>query len=490
MHDFKIKIHKQENDSYQITILDCPIANHVGEFFMLTGEQIARELKVWQKDILPNPQQTTEDCGSINHLISALKTFDPQLLTLEVVQSYLDQIITEAVDMLDPACRGDTSAVIRAYGLLLFNLFFRRAQNPPTDTTLKDRYRASVWAANKRLRLKLGIESPELHNLHWECLYDLKNPWAQPFLGLSNHTFVIRGVPVESASTLSVEGPLRVLTVFANPRTRKYPDLADEIKQEKYNLKNLEEETQGRLKFSFLDELNLEHRGTFNRIVEAMTREKPHLLYYFGHGDIDEQGGFLVGERDPSHPTNSPVDKIYGDRLVIGLLGEANEHLGLVMLNACRLAQHPGIQYQWGTGAFSDIASSLLRMGQSGRSNIAAVIAMRFNIGADTARIFTRELLVDFSNSLWGSLYQTGDTLEEILVKARLKVFNAGNIEWLIPVLFSRSKDGRIFKLKKNPHEIFDEAKKAYLERDYAEVQRLLHEELQEFPQSTLDTLR
>jgi CHAT domain-containing protein len=158
------------------------------------------------------------------------------------------------------------------------------------------------------------------------------------------------------------------------------------------------------------------------RLRQAL-RQKRHLniVHYIGHGDVNEtRGGYLVLEREGGQP-----GLMDGQRLS-ALLRDCRQ-MKLVTLNTCRGGRATG------DDPFASIAMALAR------AHMPAIVAMQHEIHDQTA--------VRFSQEFYGRL-TAGWSVYTAISEARIALYvdHASDIEWVIPVLYSRSPDGIIFK--------------------------------------------
>jgi hypothetical protein len=101
---------------------------------------------------------------------------------------------------------GANPELVREVGRQLYQALF-----PAPILAHFERSRAA--APDRRLRLRLRIESDELAFLPWEFLFD-----GETLLGLRMDTPLVRYPEVpQPIQSLQVEGPLRILVVIASP---------------------------------------------------------------------------------------------------------------------------------------------------------------------------------------------------------------------------------------------------------------------------------
>jgi hypothetical protein len=146
-----------------------------------------------------------------------------------------------------------------------------------------------------------------------------------------------------------------------------------------------------------------------------------HILHYIGHGEVSERGGYLALEADAESSSRS-VD---GRRLTA--MVRDCQQMRLVTLNTCRGARSKA------KDPFASVAMAL------SRTRVPAVVAMQHEIRDNAA--------ITFSRAFYGRL-ATGWSVYEAMSEARkaLYIDLGADVEWFIPVLYSRSPDGIIFK--------------------------------------------
>jgi hypothetical protein len=269
--------------------------------------------------------------------------------------------------------------------------------------------RSADWGVRIRLDFR---RNPSLNNYPWEFLWNEEDG----FLARSRFTPVVRYLPsAKLPRALQVVPPFRMLVVTAT--APNYPHL--NIDQEKENLKQA---------LSGLTSANLlviewldQPTPTKLREILRENLDYFHVLHYIGHGDVSEdQGGYLVLEREPG--TGNTVT---GDQFS-DLLRDCRQ-MRLVTLNTCHGGRMPG------DDSFASIAIELAR------AQMPAVVAMQHEIQDRTAIVFSRE----FYSRLTG-----GWSIYTAMSEARMALFfdHGAGIEWAIPVLYSRSPKGVIFK--------------------------------------------
>jgi hypothetical protein len=273
----------------------------------------------------------------------------------------------------------------------------------------------------KGLRLKLHVKPPNLTVLPWEFLYD---PDRDEYLCFSRDTPIVRYTDLrQPVGRLSVEPPLRILGMVASPR-----DLAPlDVEHEKGLMDEAIEDLQadGLVKLTWLE------GETWRDLQRAMRRDGPwHIFHFVGHGDFDlsaQEGLIAFTEKGTGRR------HLLRSRDLARLL-DGHPSLRLVFLNSCE-----GARGSEGD-PFSGTAATLVRRG------IPAVVAMQYQI--------TDKAAIEFCSAFYESLAD-GLPVDTAVTEARVAVSMDSMLEWGTPVLYMRSRDGRLFDIstEKRPSE-------------------------------------
>lgn len=263
----------------------------------------------------------------------------------------------------------------------------------------------------KNLRIKLRIKSPEMALIPWELLFDKKN---NSYLCLRN-TPIVRYLEVaKPVHSLTVKAPLRILGMIASPDYLEALDVELEKKLVEEALKELREKG-----FVYLKWIE---GHTWEDLLREMQQENWQIFYYIGHGGFDPKKnfGFIALQNEDGNILNASQ---------LGTLIANQKQLRLVLLNSCEGAR----------GSESDIFSSTAAtLVQSG---IPAVLAMQYKVSDRAAIRFARYLFENLS---------MGKPLESAVSAGRVAMYVAASymIEWMIPVLYMRSKSGILFNIE------------------------------------------
>ena len=301
------------------------------------------------------------------------------------------------------------SPVIR-FGKQLFDALFSE-QVQMTLRRSQDRARSE----RKGLRIRLRLECPELCSLPWEFMYDNARG---DYVALSTDSPIVRYMvsdrPVEA---LSVDPPIRVLAMIANPNDRDALDVAHERRKIEDATAKLQEE--GTLKLDWLQ------GSTWRDLQRALRATDYHIFHFVGHGGFDAAAdeGVLVFTSETG-----------GSQLMraieVGRLLADEESLRLVVLNSCLGAKGSD------TNVFSSTSATLVRKG------VPAVVAMQYEISDRAA--------IEFSRSLYETIAD-GWPIDAAVAEARkaVSMSTRNSLEWGTPVLQMRSPDGLLFRVDK-----------------------------------------
>lgn len=297
-----------------------------------------------------------------------------------------------------------------------------------------------------RLRVRLWIdeEAAELHAVPWERLHHLRHGQSAPvavseLTPFSRYTALEIGAP-EQLSTR----PVHVLFAVSNPNGLPDGltplDVDQEVRTIHQALGDLSRESElsvtvlpGRTGLS--PEVRQELEGDGYVIAEdvtsldTLTRLLPlhEVVHFVGHGHFDR--GTPMGEGRAAlylEEEGGRWDAVVDDDLVDRILALDPPSPYLVFLSACESARQEADP----THPFVGLGPKLIRAG------IPAVVGMQRRVPVTVAR----ELTLEFYRSL-----VTDGRVDVSLNRARLFLFDREEVDWAIPVLFSRLRDGRLF---------------------------------------------
>jgi hypothetical protein len=230
---------------------------------------------------------------------------------------------------------------------------------------------------------------------------------------------------VKPGPALPVDGPLNILGMIANPGGPRWKPIDAERERRRIDQAIGPHQSAGRVNLCWVP------GDTAEDLLTMVGRGNWHVFHFIGHGGLppfddqpdaavdEEPEGFIVlGDgRGGDH-------RVRASELRVMLQGRGAGALRLVVLNCCESGR--------GTAedAMASPAAALVRAG------IPAVVAMQFPISDDAA--------VQLSSVFYEKLAE-GWALEAALTQARQMMWAKSRIEWGIPVLYMRSKSGRLF---------------------------------------------
>ena len=262
-----------------------------------------------------------------------------------------------------------------------------------------------------RIKLCFDPEALQLGQLPWETLF-----WQErrEFLALGRTTSLVRYLNIPRGVRPRLSSPLRVLLASACPLGTEELEVEAEAGRIRRDL----QEIPG-VRVQWLR--NATPQGLRNKLHE----EPFHIFHFMGHGsfkDHDGEGALLFEDEKRCQVPLS-------GRILAHLLRDFPS-LQLAFLNACRSAcsaEAPGLD------PFAGVASALVLGG------MPAVLAMQISILDEAAGRFSK------------TFYQrliAGDPVDAATAEARMAMLlgDPGSAEWMAPVLFLRSWDGRLFE--------------------------------------------
>lgn len=264
-------------------------------------------------------------------------------------------------------------------------------------------------AGTAGLRLRIRPLDPVSASLPWELIYD---PERREFPALNIDTPFVRyqeGPIPDDPRTDLPPSTLSVLLTGADSDPGLRLNVTGELDRVKKALAPLV--SQGKITVQRVDPLRAD------KLQAPLVRMKPHVFHFAGHGewDADHQEGalILVGERGPDRLTTE----------FLATLLRSND-VRLVVLNACESA--PDSDLPW-----AGIAQALVLAG------VPAVVAMRAPIADSAAIVFAETFYTAVA---------AGEPLDRAMTHARQALFGRRPTgEWLVPVLFLRLADARLW---------------------------------------------
>lgn len=311
--------------------------------------------------------------------------------------------------------------VLREFGSDVFGALFQKSGSVAT------KFAASLEMVNASpgvgLRLVLRIDPPELSMLPWEYLFDVSARDAEGnYLCLRIRSPLVRFLTSPTSfPPVRVNGPLRILGMIANPGTQEWPLLDTEAERHRIEMSLQKLRQSGEVHLEWV------RGGSYDDLFDLLHRDSWHVFHFIGHGGTDRyvtddgsirsQGYIVMQDR-----TGGAV-RVSADQL--GYMLEDDGTLSLAVLNCCDSGQ--------GSNGFSSAGAALVHSG------VPLAVAMQFAITDGAA--------ARFAGAFYGALVG-GHCIEAALTKARLSMRLESNVEWGIPVLFTRTGSCVLFELK------------------------------------------
>ena len=285
---------------------------------------------------------------------------------------------------------------VETFGTDLFNALF--------TNDCEAAYRNSMNIAREQnavLRIVLSVDE-SLADLPWEYLFD---PKRSAFLARSRETSLVRRLGTTDATRSHKPiDCLRILSMSASPKYATPLDTAAE--QERIQQELASSIDAKRVQLEFVQGASLA------ALNEALTRFKPHVFHFAGHGawDDDKDDGVIL------FADHAGFQQAVNGRDLGTLLNQSE--LRLVIFNSCHGAR-PSTNDR-----FAGVTSSLVAQG------VPAAIGMQFAFDDKAGITFGSTLLRELGS---------GASVDDAVTNARIAVFSMPNdLEWGTPVLIAR----------------------------------------------------
>ncbi|MEM7031396.1 MAG: CHAT domain-containing protein [Chloroflexota bacterium] len=273
----------------------------------------------------------------------------------------------------------------------------------------------------RRLRLRLDVDAPELHTLPWELLRDEDGVAAQDLAATSATPFSrylagrwLPGSPI-------LKRPIKILLAVANPENLAEFELtAVEPEAEQNSFEAALAEVEG------IETTVLEQPCTLTAL-EAALREGYHIVHLIAHGQYSKRRQqtvlYLADDSNQVALVNGQELADMLTRQLADLDAEREEKLRLVFLASCQTATHNPAD------AFRAVGPALVAAG------VPAVLAMQDLVPIETAQAF--------SQVFYRQLMQHGQ-VDLASNEARATLMTAKLPGAVIPVLFLRQRGGQL----------------------------------------------
>jgi CHAT domain/Mucin-2 protein WxxW repeating region len=287
----------------------------------------------------------------------------------------------------------------------------------------------------RRIRLRISSEAPEVHAVPWELLSDLDSATIQPLAAAQSTPFSRYLAGKWQPGEAIVKRPLQVLVVIANPAGL-----------DAYELPPVDIETEANLLHEATDGLEIELTFlpppcTLSAIEKALRHGGYHVLHFFAHGAFDrESDSAALFLADTNNQVALAVDQEVAAMLARQLADidtQRQDKLRLVFLESCQTATRSPAD------AFRGFAPHLVAAG------VPAVVAMQDQVPFVTAR--------EFAETFYRRLLDHGQV--DLAANEARSAILTGNLPGAaIPVLFQRLRSGLLLgRPLMDAEEILDE---------------------------------
>lgn len=303
------------------------------------------------------------------------------------------------------------SASPRQDGERLFNWLF-------ADLQLREQWgQIRGQHAQRRVRLRITADAPELHAIPWELLRDPAPSRTPQTLAAESETPFSRYVAGEWPTPAPIATrPLKLLAAITNP------DNLDAYSLNEINVEQERASLQAALADLGSDQLDVTFLPppiTLPALAEAL-KDGPHLLHIVAHGAFSHKQG-----RASLYLANAASEvNLVKDYELAEMLQRQGRLPHLIFLASCHgAARSPA-------DAFRGLGPTLVRAG------LPAVLAMQEAVPVETARVF--------SQTFYRHLLEHGQ-VDLASNEARAALMAADLPGSNIPVLFSRLPENQLF---------------------------------------------
>jgi outer membrane protein assembly factor BamB len=274
---------------------------------------------------------------------------------------------------------------------------------------------AVIQSLPRRIRLRIGLEVPELHALPWELLHD-----GTATLSANTTTPFSRYIPVPKPwGQPLMTRPIKVLGIISNPLDLqdRYQLARVDVDLEKYILatafKGISQEM---VRLEFMPSpVSIEN-------LSDVLRHGYHIVHFIGHGRFvgHSRHAEIILEDGQGY------GQLVADQTLARVFSHADVQPNLVFLSACQSASHSSRDTFVGVGP---------RLVQAG---VPAVIGMQDRVSITTARKITQ--------TFYHRLTEHG-FVDQALNEARASLLLVDPSAVKIPILFMRLTSGRLWDL-------------------------------------------
>ncbi|MEM7033308.1 MAG: CHAT domain-containing protein [Chloroflexota bacterium] len=288
----------------------------------------------------------------------------------------------------------------------------------------------TAWAevrgkhTQRRIRLRLDANVPELHALPWETIRDTDDTVPQDLAAVSATPFSRYLAGKWQPGSPILKRPIKILVAVANPDNLSEYDLAAIDADDEFN--QLQEATAGLP----VELVSVPQPCTLPAIEKAL-KEGCHILHFVGHGMFSKRSNearlYLA---DDSNQVNLVSETDFSEMLARQLSDDDtlnNDKLRLVFLASCQTATRSNAD------AFRGFAPALIQAG------VPAVLAMQDLVAIETAQAF--------SQTFYKQVLDHG-LVDKASNEARSAILTAGLPGAAIPVLFMRIRNGTLLGIK------------------------------------------
>ncbi len=300
---------------------------------------------------------------------------------------------------------------LEVLGSYLYKVLFR---GEVEDSFKRALVTATQDKEHLRVQLSFSGNAADLASLPWEYLYYPDTEYHRGFFLATRADLVLsRYMPLEEPQSITpIESSLRILLVISDPEDEHLePVVAEPIIEAMEKLVETNAITFGRLE-----------KPTIDNFIDKLEEFQPHVLHFFGHGRYDE-------ERKEAEIALFDIDERRGawltDRMFADCFTRARPVPRLVFLH---LGESNTKNFK---ANFERLAPELIR------TNIQAVVAMRYPIETKAATVFCR--------TFYGELAK-GESVDVAVQMGRHKITtsDANTRVFGTPVLYMQTSDGLV----------------------------------------------